>query len=82
MQTWRNIYLNTDIFKIDLLFIVRSLHEVHEMNAYRADCVCPSVRPSTCLNSETAGRILIKFDTDVMPLDSTPDSYLLIFYNR
>jgi hypothetical protein len=42
---------------------VRSLHNVHEMNAYRADHVC------------LPGRILMKFGMDFMLLASTLKQY-------
>jgi hypothetical protein len=48
--------------KTAVKIIMCSLHDVHEMNAYGADHVCPSA----WLNSTAAGRILIKFGMDVM----------------
>jgi hypothetical protein len=50
-----------------IIVIVRSLQNVHEMNAYGWSClsVCLSVRPFTFLKSKTARRILIEFGTDV-----------------
>jgi hypothetical protein len=41
-----------------------------------------SVRPSACLNSRTAGRILVNSVMDVVSLEATPNSYLLISHNR
>jgi hypothetical protein len=47
------------------LFIMRSVHDMHKVNVYRADRVSPHV------DQRTAGRILTKFGVDVMPLDDT-----------
>jgi hypothetical protein len=58
--------------------IMRSLHNVHEMNAYRADHVCLS----SWFNSRTAGRIWIKFGTDIKPLSYTLKSYFSVSKNR
>jgi hypothetical protein len=49
-------------------FTLHSLHDVHEMDACRAD----PVSLSACVNSRTVGQILIKFGIDVMPLETTP----------
>jgi hypothetical protein len=38
-----------------LNIIMRSLHEVHEKNAYRDGRVCLSVRPSVCLSAYRGG---------------------------
>jgi hypothetical protein len=53
------------------LLIVYSLHDVHEVNIYRADHVCPSTHLSIWFNSRTTGQIWMKFGTDVMPLGTT-----------
>jgi hypothetical protein len=46
-HTWRLIYisptnLKTDLVRLGLIIyiIIHSLHDVHEMNTYRADHVC------------------------------------------
>jgi hypothetical protein len=53
-----------------------SYHDVHEMNAYRADYVCPhdSVWEKRC--------ILMKFGVDIIPLEATLKSHFLISYNQ
>jgi hypothetical protein len=56
---------------------VHSLHDVHNMNTYRADHICLSV----CFTWKTAGRILMKFSVNVMLLEATPELYLVIFHN-
>jgi hypothetical protein len=60
-----------------IIIIMCSLHDVQEMNAYRADPVCLSI----WFVSRTDGRILIKFSIDVMPVDSILYLYFLIPYN-
>jgi hypothetical protein len=54
-----------------LNIILRSLHSVHEQNSHRADSVCTH-------DSRTAGRILMKFGMNVMPLETTPTSFITI----
>jgi hypothetical protein len=47
---------------------MRSLRHAQETKAYRADHVCPRV------SAREPGRIFIKFGTEIMPLETTPDS--------
>jgi hypothetical protein len=54
------------------------LHDVHEMNAYRAGHVCLSA----WFNSRTARRIWMKFGMDIISFATTLKSYFSIFYNR
>jgi hypothetical protein len=51
-----------------------SSHDVHKINAYRADRVC------LCACFIT-GQILTKFGMDIMPMEAFPNLYFLIFYN-
>jgi hypothetical protein len=60
------------------LFIMRSLHDVLEMNTYKADYVCLSA----WFNSRTARRTWMKYDIDVMRLGPTLKSYSSISNNR
>jgi hypothetical protein len=82
--TWLgNIVFSFDMFYCTITWkyfkyhwlIMRSYHDVHEMNTYRADLVCPSVRQSAWFNSRTARRILMKFGMHVMSLESILKSY-------
>jgi hypothetical protein len=43
--------------------------------------VCVSFRLSSYFNCITAGRILIKFDVNIIPLKSTPRAFLIISCN-
>jgi hypothetical protein len=52
------------------------MHDMHEVNTYGSGLVCLSA----WFNS-TAGRILIKFRTNVMPLMSNLKQYFSIPYN-
>jgi hypothetical protein len=56
--------------RTECLNIMRSLHDVHEMNAYRAG----PIFLSAWFNSKIAGRIRMKFGMDVMPLGTTVKS--------
>jgi hypothetical protein len=55
--------------------IMRSLHDVHEMNG----CTADNVRLSAWFNSRAAARISTKFGLDVLPLEATLKSYLFNF---
>jgi hypothetical protein len=70
---------NTDIFTAVRIsnLVMHSLHDVHNMNTYKADCVCPS----TYLNLRTDGQILMKLDMIIMPLEAIPNSNFLISSN-
>jgi hypothetical protein len=70
--------LKMNCTEITDLFMMHFLHDVREMNAYRTGHVCLSAR----LNSITGGLILIKYDTDFMPLKTIIHSYFLISYSR
>jgi hypothetical protein len=61
------------------LFIVRYLHDEHEMNAHGAEYVCLSVRLSTCPNSRIAGRILINSDYGIYALRLYPKTAIVDF---
>jgi hypothetical protein len=54
-----------------------SLRDIHEINVYgNGVSVCPCVY--TFRNSTSTGRILMKFGMDIMPSQTTPNTYLLI----
>jgi hypothetical protein len=55
---------------------------MHETFAYRIASVSLSLSLSAYFKLRTAGRIFMKFDVDVMPLEAIPDSYFLISYNE
>jgi hypothetical protein len=57
---------------------MRSLQDAHGMNVRLVVSVCLSA----CCYSRTAERIWMKFRMVVMPLGTTLESYVLIFYNR
>jgi hypothetical protein len=65
----------TGVADISDLIIMRSLHNVHEMNACRADQVCLSVHMPAWFNLSTAEQIWIKFGMGIMPLGPTLKSY-------
>jgi hypothetical protein len=49
---------------------MRSLHEMHKLNAFLGDHACPSTPPA-CFNSKIAGRSFTKFGMNVMPLSAS-----------
>jgi hypothetical protein len=61
---------------------MRSLHDEHEMNAYRTGYVFLSDCLNASFNSRTAELIYIKFFIDVKPLRIIPKPFLSIFYTR
>jgi hypothetical protein len=65
-------------FQNHVSIILRSLHDVLEINTYRAG----HDRLSPRFGLRTVGRIWMKFGMDIMPLGSTLKSYFSIFYNR
>jgi hypothetical protein len=54
---------------------VCSLHDVHRMNAYRADHDW-----SACFNSRTPEQLLMKFGMGIIQLEANTNSYVLISY--
>jgi hypothetical protein len=62
--------------------VMRTSHDVHAVVAHGADRDCPSVRLSALLNWRSVGRISTTFDIKVMPLETIPNSYFLIFCCR
>jgi hypothetical protein len=69
---------NKNCHHIIIFFLLCSLQETHETNAYKAGHVCLS---AAWYSSRTGRRISTKFSSDVMPLAYTSKSYFSISYN-
>jgi hypothetical protein len=81
MCTLKNKQLFTSAVKprqFVLLRILCCLHNLHEMDAYKADRACLSV----CFDERTARRILMKLSMDIIILEDIPNSYFLISCNQ
>jgi hypothetical protein len=63
--------MNAEHTSVLFVIIVRSLHDMYEMNSCIAGCVSACL--SACFNWRIAGRILMKFGIQILPLGATPN---------